>query len=268
MGTLSEKRRSGFTIAPEVATDRMRKIINKPISEDQFLATVRDIYNQGWHTIKLYFMIGLPTETMQDVQAIADLAKTVRGQGEAEIGRRAKVHVSVSTFVPKPHTPFQWVPCERAEIIQQKIDLLKRQVKGWGLKLNWNNPQQSIHEAWLARGDRRMAEVIYRVWKKGGKFDAWQDHFDYQTWLDAFQEAGLAPSFYAHRKRPDDELFPWDHISTGVNKSYLLQDYLEGLEGKTRPDCRQQCYACGILPTYNQIRSRHPGDAWMCPEIQ
>lgn len=268
MDSLADKRRSGFTIAPEVATDRMRKIINKPISEDQLLATAREIYSQGWHTIKLYFMIGLPTETMQDVQAIADLAKTVRDQGEAEIGRRAKVHVSVSTFVPKPHTPFQWVPCDRVDVIQQKIDLLKRDVKGWGLKLNWNHPQQSIHEAWLARGDRRMAEVIYRVWEMGGKFDAWQDHFNYQTWLDAFQETGLSPSFYAHRTRDHEEVFPWDHIGSGVKKSYLRQDYQDGLEGKTRPDCREQCYACGVLPTYSQIRSRHPGDAWKCPEIK
>lgn len=268
MDALSDKRRSGFTLAPEVATDRMRKIINKPISKDQLLTTARDIYSQGWHTIKLYFMIGLPTEKMEDVQAIAKLAKAVRDQGESEIGRRSKVHVSVSTFVPKPHTPFQWVPCNRPEIIHRKIDLLKREVKGWGLKLNWNNPQQTTHEAWLSRGDRRMAEVIYRAWKKGSKFDAWQEYFMYQTWLDAFQEAGLDPSFYAHRKRSQDEIFPWDHISSGVKKSFLLQDYRWGLQEKTRPDCREQCYACGILPTYNQIRSQHPGDAWLCPEIR
>jgi len=267
MDALADKRRSGFTLAPEVASDRMRKIINKPIPEDQLLATARDIYSQGWHTIKLYFMIGLPTEKMTDIQAIPTLAKAVRDQGEAEIGRRAKVHVSVSTFIPKPHTPFQWVPCDRIEVIHRKIDLLKRDVSGWGLKLNWNNPQQTIHEAWLSRGDRRLAEVIYQVWKKGGKFDAWQEHFMYQDWLDAFQNVGLDPSFYAHRKRDPEEMFPWDHISSGVKKSFLLQDYRWGLEGKTRPDCREQCCACGILPTYNQIRSQLPGDAWMCPEI-
>lgn len=268
MDALANKRRSGFTLAPEAATDRMRNLINKPISDQQLLHTAREIYKRGWHTIKLYFMIGLPGENMTDVKAISDLSKAVRDVGEEVIGQRAKVHVSVSTFVPKPHTPFQWVPCDQEEQIQKKIHCLQDELRGWGLKLNWNDPQETIHEAWLSRGDRRLAEVIHRVWEKGGKFDAWKEHFDFQLWLEAFQESDLDPSFYAHRPRSVEEHFPWDHIDIGVKKSFLLEDYRWSKEGKTRPDCREHCYACGILPTYSQLRRTHPGDVWTCPEVE
>lgn len=268
MDALAEKRRSGFTLAPEAATDRIRNLINKPISDQQLLQTAQEIYKRGWHTIKLYFMIGFPTERMSDVKAIADLSKAVRDVGEKVIGRRAKVHASISTFVPKPHTPFQWVPCIDQDQIQRKIECLQKELRGWGLKLSWNDPQETIHEAWLSRGDRRMAEVIHRVWQNGGKFDAWEEHFGYQLWIDAFQETGLDPSFYAHRQRSTEERFPWDHIDIGVKKSFLLEDYQWGKEGKTRPDCREQCYACGILPTYSQLRRTHPGDIWKCPEVK
>lgn len=267
MDTLADKRRSGFTLAPEAATDRMRELINKPISDQQLLHTARQIYQRGWHTIKLYFMIGFPSETLQDIKAIAALSKAVRDEGHAIIGKRAKVTASISTFVPKPHTPFQWVPSDREKDIRQKIDILQRELRGWGLKLNWNDPQETIHEAWLSRGDRRMAEVIHRVWTKGGKFDAWGEQFDYTLWRDAFREVGLDPDFYAHRSRSLEEDFPWDHIDIGVKKKFLREDYQWGLEGRTRPDCREQCYACGILPTFSQLRQSHPGDSWGCPEV-
>lgn len=265
---LAEKRRSGFTLAPEAGTARLRNLINKPISDQQILQTAQEIFKREWHTIKLYFMIGFPSEVMPDIKAIADLSKAVRDVGEKVIGRRAKVHASVSTFVPKPHTPFQWVPCLEEEQIQEKIDYLQEELRGWGLKLNWNDPQNTIHEAWLSRGDRRMAKVIQRVYEKGGKFDAWQEHFDFQIWLDAFQETGLDPAFFAHRQRSQDESFPWDHIDIGVQKSFLQEDYKWSKEGKTRPDCREQCYACGVLSAYNQPRRMHPGEHWMCPEVR
>jgi len=173
----------------------------------------------------------------------------------------------VSTFVPKPHTPFQWVPCDSLEQIQAKQDLLKEQLRGRGLKLNWNNPYETQLEAWLSRGDRRLAEVVYQAWKRGAKFDAWGEHFNYQAWMEAFAAVGLDPAFYTHRQRPLDEVFPWEHLSTTLRKKFLTQDYLWSLEGRIRIDCREQCFACGILPTFAGLRRKNPGDVWQCPEV-
>lgn len=268
MDALKNSRRSGFTLAPEAATERMREIINKPVSTEQLLETAREIFSRGWTTIKLYFMIGHPSETIEDVQAIADLCKAVLAEGRKVIGGRAKVHAGVSTFVPKPHTPFQWVPCDTLEQIEAKQELLRQQVRGKGLKLNWNDPHETMLEAWLSRGDRRMAEVIYQAWKKGAKFDAWNELFSYQSWLEAFDYVGLQPEFYTHRQRLIDETFPWEHISTTVRKRFLADDYLWSQRGKTRIDCRERCFACGILPTFAEMRSQNPGEVWQCPEVK
>jgi radical SAM family uncharacterized protein len=268
MDALKDSRRSGFTLAPEAATERMREIINKPVSTEQLLETARAIYSHGWSNIKLYFMIGHPSETLEDVQAIADLSKMVLAEGRKIIGKRAQVTAGVSTFVPKPHTPFQWVPCDTMEQIREKQDLLKREVRGKGLKLNWNSPEDTMLEAWLSRGDRRMAEVIYQAWKRGAKFDAWKEHFRYDIWQEAFSVTGLDPVFYTHRERPIDETFPWEHISTSVRKKFLTEDYLWSLRGKTRVDCRERCFACGILPTFADFRRQNPGEVWQCPEVK
>ncbi len=268
MDALQDSRRGGFTLAPEAATERMRKIINKPISTEALLETARAIYARGWTTIKLYFMIGHPAETLEDVQAIADLCKQVLREGRKIIGGRAKVNAGVSTFVPKPHTPFQWVPCDTIEQIEVKQALLKEQLRGRGLKLNWNNPRETQLEAWLSRGDRRLAEVVYEAWKRGAKFDAWGEHFNYSAWMDAFEAVGLDPTFYTHRPRPLDEVFPWEHLSTTLRKTFLTQDYLWSLEGQTRIDCRNQCFACGILPTFANLRRENPGEVWQCPEVK
>jgi len=267
MDALSGKRRSGFTLAPEAATERLRNIINKPISDQQLLDTAKEIYQHGWHTIKLYFMIGHPTETLDDVLAIADLSKRVLQVGSQTIGNRAKVNTSVGTFVPKPHTPFQWVGVSPQEEIAEKLDLLQKELRGRGLKLNWNDPRETHFESWLSRGDRRLSEVIYKAWEKGAKFDAWQEHFNYSRWIEAFSETGIDPEFYSTRTRSTSEAFPWDHIDTGVKKSFLLEDYLWSQEGKTRADCRGDCFACGILPAYNDLRHQNPGTLWMCPEV-
>jgi radical SAM family uncharacterized protein len=268
MDALRDSKRHGFTLAPEAATERMREIINKPVSTAQLLETARAIYARGWTTIKLYFMIGHPSETIEDVQAIADLSKAVLAEGRKLIGGRAKVHAGVSTFVPKPHTPFQWVPCDTLDQIHAKQDLLRRELRGKGLKLNWNNPLETMLEAWLSRGDRRLAEVVYQAWKRGARFDAWQEHFNYHAWLEAFKLTGLDPAFYTHRQRPLDETFPWEHISTSVRKKFLADDYLWSLRGQTRVDCRERCFACGILPTFAELRSQHPGEVWQCPEVK
>ncbi len=260
--------RGGFTLAPEAATERMREIINKPVSTPQLLETAEGIYQHGWHTIKLYFMIGHPSETIEDVQAIADLCKQVLKVGRRIVGRRARVNAGVSTFVPKPHTPFQWVPCDTLEQIEAKQRLLKRELRGPGLKLNWTDPLETMHEAWLSRGDRRLGQVIYHAWQRGAKFDGWGEHFNYQAWMEAFDYVGLDPTFYTHRERPVDETLPWDHIDAAVHKRFLTEDYLWSLEGRTRVDCRERCFACGILPKFAELRRQNPGEAWECPEVK
>jgi radical SAM family uncharacterized protein len=261
-------RRRGFTLAPEAATEHMREIINKPVSTAQLLDTAREIFSRGWHTIKLYFMIGHPSESIEDVQAIVDVCKAVLKEGRRIVGKRVQVNAGVSTFVPKPHTPFQWVPVDSQDQIEAKQALLKHELRGPGLKLNWTSPQDTLLEAWLSRGDRRMGEVILRAWQLGAKFDAWQEHFHYDLWLQAFEDAGLDPTFYTYRERPIDETLPWDHIDSGVKKQFLTEDYLWSLEGRTRMDCRERCFACGILPKYADLRRLNPGDTWECPEVR
>ena len=268
MDLLRDSRRGGFTLAPEAASEHMRNIINKPLSSAQLLETARQIYARGWTTLKLYFMIGHPAETLQDVSAIAELCKQVLAEGHQAIGRRANLNVGVSTFIPKAHTPFQWVPVDSVEQIQAKQSLLKTQLRQRNIKLTWTDARITQLEAWLSRGDRRMADVVYQAWKGGARFDAWQDQLNFSAWEQAFETLQLDPAFYIRRTRPFDEIFPWDHISTGVRKQYLLQDYQLSLRSQTRPDCRSHCLACGILPLYADLRRDHPGPAWLCPEVK
>jgi hypothetical protein len=246
----------------------MREIINKPVSTQQLLETAHAIYSRGWTTIKLYFMIGHPAETIEDVQAIADLCKDVLSEGQKAIGKKAQLNVGVSTFVPKPHTPFQWVPCDTVEQIEAKQDLLRKELRHRRIKLSWTNPAETLLEAWLSRGDRRMSEVILNAWKNGAKFDAWNEHFNETAWREAFKQVGLDPAFYTHRKRLIDEAFPWEHLSTTLRRKFLTEDYLWSMQGKTRVDCRERCFACGILPTFAEMRSLNPGEVWQCPEVK
>lgn len=269
MDALKDTRRSGFTLAPEAATERMREIINKPVPTEQLLNTAREIYSRGWTNIKLYFMIGHPEETLEDVLAIVELCKAVLKEGEKVIGRKAKVTAGVSTFVPKPHTPFQWVPCDTMDQIRAKQELLKREIRQRpGIKLNWNDPKETMLEAVLSRGDRRTAEVIYQAWKTGAKFDAWYEHFDYNRWLEAFAFAGLDPAYFTHRERLIDEPFPWEHLSSAVRRKFLTEDYLMSKRQETRIDCRKRCFACGILPQFTDLRRETPAMAWFCPEVK
>ena len=261
-------RQGGFTLAPEAGSERMRNIINKPITNQQLLDTAREIYNRGWPTIKLYFMIGHPDETLDDVQAIADLCKEVIKVGRATLGNRASLNVGVSTFVPKPHTPFQWIASDSRDAIEAKQSLLRRELKGNGVKLNWTDPCATMLETWLSRGDRRMSGVIYNAWRLGARFDAWQDQFKFSAWDKAFSESGLDPEFYTTRHRNMDEIFPWDHINLNVRKSILAEDYKWSMEGRLRGDCSHHCYACGILPDLTDVRQQYPGDHWRCPEIK
>lgn len=267
MEKLKGVRQGGFTLAPEAASDQLRNRINKPIQAEQLLATAREIYSRGWNTLKLYFMIGQPGETMEDVQAIADLSKAVIIEGRKAIGKRANLHVGVSTFVPKPHTPFQWASLDPLQVVVDKQNLLKDQLRGPGLKMTWSNPRETILEAALSRGDRNLSKVIETAWRKGAKFDAWQDQFNFNIWMDAFDAYKIEAEFYTSRKRNADEAFPWDHIHTGVTKKYLFKEYQNSLEGLLTSDCREHCHACGILTEFSALRHNNPGELWLCPEV-
>jgi len=269
MEKLKDSRSGGFTLAPEAATERMRRIINKFIPDEDILNTTREIYRRGWTTIKLYFMIGHPSETLEDVQAIADLCKRVLAEGRKVIGMKAKLNAGVSTFVPKSQTPFQWVSCDMPEQIRLKQALLRRELgRDRNIKLSLTKAEDSFLEAWLSRGDRRMADVVYSAWKNGSKFDAWDEGRNYEGWLTAFEQYGLDPLFYTHRQRRTDEVFPWEHITAAVRKNFLFQDFRQSLEGQIRVDCRLNCFACGILPTFANMRRENPGDVWKCPDVK
>ncbi|KAF0112475.1 MAG: hypothetical protein FD147_71 [Chloroflexi bacterium] len=267
MEKLKGARQGGFTLAPEAATDRMRNLINKPIQAEQLLETAKAVYSRGWTTLKLYFMIGHPSETVEDVQAIADLCKAVIVEGRKIIGKKASLHAGVSTFVPKPHTPFQWSSLDSIESVLIKQNLLKDQLRGPGMKMTWSNPRETILEAALSRGDRRLADVIEGAWRRGAKFDAWQDQFNFNVWMDAFDYAQLTPEFYTTREREFTEVLPWDHISAGIKRKYLEREYDNAQQGKTTDDCREHCYSCGIIPAFSDLRKTTQVAQWFCPEI-
>ncbi len=255
----------GFTLAPEAGTERLRNIINKPLSDAELMETVRSVFQHGWNSLKLYFMIGHPQETLEDVEAIAELCKDILQEGRRLVGGRARVHAGISTFIPKPHTPFQWAAFDHLESIQTKIGLLQDGLRGSKIKLSWNDPHASLLEAWLSRGDRRLAQVIHQAWVNGARFDAWGDQFRIEPWQAAFESCGIDPGFYSSRQRALDEILPWDHINAGVRKSFLIKDYQWSLAGKVRPDCRQRCYSCGIIADFNELRVAAPGGGWGCP---
>ena len=255
----------GFTLAPEAASPRMQAIINKPLDDEVFEETVRTVFEHGWLSLKLYYMIGLPGETMEDVQAILDAGQRVLAIGRQIRGNRVRVHLSVGNFIPKPHTPFQWYPLNSTNELQAKLDLLKAGVRRTGLKLSYNIPDNTLLEAWLSRGDRRLGQVIRRAWQLGAKFDAWGENDNVPIWRQAFSEIGLDPDFYAYRERALDEILPWDHIHTGVTKAFLRRDLEWSKQGKTRKDCREQCYACGILDAFGKERPVSPLVYWGCP---
>jgi radical SAM family uncharacterized protein len=263
---LRGSRQGSFTLAPEAASEKLRNTINKPISSQNVVDVAREIYQRGWLAIKLYFLIGNPGETMEDIHAISQLCKQVLAEGKKVHKGRANLHVALSTFVPKPHTPFQWVAMDSLVQIQEKQQILQKELRVPGIRVNWTDPRESMLEAWLSRGDRRMAEVIFNAWKNGAKFDAWQDQFRFSIWMQAFQETGLDPEFYSHRERSTEEILPWDHIFMGVTREFLARDWEMSKAGKTRPDCREQCYACGILPYFSNLREETPGVKWQCPE--
>jgi radical SAM family uncharacterized protein len=261
-------RRSGFTFAPEAATEKMRDIINKYVPDDQVIETARDVYSRGWRTIKFYFMMGHPDETIEDIQAIIDLCVRTLKEGTKVLGKKATLNVGVSTFIPKPHTPFQWVPQDSREHVEKKQKMLKQQLRRGGMHLRWNDYEGSEFEGWLSRGDRRLGKVIQRAWEAGCKFDAWQDQHHHTKWLQALEEFALDGDFYTTRERDIEEVFPWDHIDVAVHKKFLKEDYLMSIKRETRVDCRDKCFACGILPKFVKERSTTEDMAWECPPVK
>jgi radical SAM family uncharacterized protein len=263
---LSRGRRTGFTFAPEAASDRMRNVINKPIPTPELLDLAEAVFSRGWRSLKLYFMIGQPTETDDDVRAIADLARAVRDVGKRHHRSRAQVRVGVSTFVPQPHTPFQWAAMDTPEAIRRKQDILRQAFgRGHGILFNWNDPRESLLEAALVRGDRRVGQAILSAWRAGCQFDAWREHFKPEAWTAAFAAHGLDQGWYATRARDADEVLPWDHIATGVARRWLWADYHAALRGEVKVDCRHGCHGCGILTTFAAERLATADDAWQCP---
>ena len=247
MDALPTGRKTGLTFAPEAGCRRLRQIINKDIDEDAFLEKVAAAFGRGWTGLKLYFMLGLPTETTEDVEGIIQLADKIDSLSRKAKGKRPQLRISLSTFVPKPHTSFQWVAQESEQQLTPKHELLKRGLRRQGIRLWWHDPKVSLLEAALSRGDRRLGEVIHRAWQLGAIFDGWSEHFNYENWLSAFDEAGLDPAFYAQRERSLDEPLPWAHIDAGITPAFLKREYQRAIKGDKTPDCRyKDCTVCGL----------------------
>ena len=248
MQRLAKGRKSGLTFAPEAGTQRLRDVINKNVTQEELLASCRTAFAGGYSAVKLYFMLGLPTETDEDVLGIADLAaRVMHAWRESASNKQRGVRITVSTswFVPKPHTAFQWEPQISKEEYQRRVKLLREAITTKTVTYNWHDPDTSFLEAVLARGDRRMCKVLEAAWRKGAKLDAWEEYFSLERWMEAFDECGLDPHFYANRQREKDEIMPWSVISSGVTEEYLWRELQRAKAGVTTPDCRTHCNACG-----------------------
>ena len=249
MERLQRVRKGGLTFAPEAGTQRLRDAINKNLREEDLLQSCRTAFAGGWNGVKLYFMLGLPTETDEDVLAIADLARKVYFTWKEYASNKARgvrITVSTSWFVPKPHTAFQWDAQIPVEEYQRRVNLLRDALKrDKSITYNWHDPETSYLEAIFSRGDRRLADVLEYAWQNGAKFDSWSEYFDYRRWMDALEHCGLNGDFYAHRVREKDEVFPWAVPSVGVSREFLWRERELCYQSVTTPDCRTRCSGCG-----------------------
>ena len=250
MEKVQKVKKSGLTFAPEAGTQRLRDVINKNVLEEDLIRTSGIAFRGGYNRIKLYFMLGLPTETEEDVLGIGELAqKVIEAYYDIPIeerkGRSVSVTVSTSFFVPKPFTPFQWEPQNRISDMEDKADMLKKSITNRKIVYNWHESDVSFLEAVFAKGDRRLGEVLITAVEKGCKFDGWSDFFDYDKWMEAFRENGIDPEFYALRKIPYDEILPWDYADIGVSKEFLISEHKKAYKGETTASCREGCAACG-----------------------
>jgi radical SAM superfamily enzyme YgiQ (UPF0313 family) len=248
MSKVQRVRKTGLTFAPEAGSQRLRDAINKNVTEDNLLETCRVAFEGGWNSMKLYFMLGLPTETDEDILAIASLSEKVLSAWKryaANKARGVRLTVSTSCFVPKPMTPFQWEPQVTPEEYQRRVDLLRGAMRSRAITYNWHDPATSLIEAVLARGDRRVGHVLESVVKNGGRLDAWAEYFSLKRWMAAFEECGLEPSFYAQRPRAYGEVLPWRAISAGVGEDYLWGEREASYRNEITPDCGKACAGCG-----------------------
>ena len=261
MQRLAKGRKSGLTFAPEAGTQRLRDVINKNVTQDELLASCRTAFAGGYNAVKLYFMLGLPFETEEDIRGIAELSNKIaalyyevvpkeKRNGPVQIvssnkTRGVRITVSTSWFVPKPHTAFQWEPQISKEEYERRVKLLREAIKTKTVTYNWHDSDTSFLEAVLARGDRRMGKVLETAWRKGAKLDAWEEYFSLERWMEAFDECGLDPHFYANRVREKDEVMPWSMISSGVTEAYLWRELQQARAGVITPDCRTHCNGCG-----------------------
>lgn len=249
MNKLNVVRRAGLTFAPEAGTQRLRDAINKNVTEEEVLRTSHKAFSGGWTAVKLYFMLGLPTETLCDVSGIAELGTKVVGEfkktPERAVGKGVMVNISVASFVPKPFTPFQWEAQDTMEELEEKQKYLRECINTRKIHLSTHKTHVSFIEGVFARGDRRLCRVIETAWRNGCRFDSWDEFFDFDKWIESFNQCGIDPAFYANRKRSFDEVLPWDHLDYGVTKQYLISENLKAHESVTTPNCRIKCNGCG-----------------------
>lgn len=255
VGTLSAKvaeeikkvRKTGFTLAPEAGSERLRSLINKGIKEEDLLAAAHDIFSLGWRAVKLYFMIGLPTETEEDLIAITGIAECLKKIGKRCSGRSPQINVSVSTFIPKPYTPFQWEAQITIEESRSKQALLRRRLGGQKIGFKWHEPEMSFLEGVFSRGDRLLSPAIHKAFELGCRFDGWGDKFNFDLWTRAFEETGVDPEHYVTRRRDPEEVLPWEHLNSGVAKEFLLKELKNSLDLAGTPDCKvDKCTNCGV----------------------
>ncbi|MBL4935210.1 TIGR03960 family B12-binding radical SAM protein [Clostridium sp. YIM B02515] len=253
---IQKVRKTGLTFAPEAGSQRMRDVINKGVNEEDLITSVRSAFESGWSTIKLYFMIGLPYEEIDDVKGIANLAEKVVEEYykvPKEIRNKGlKVTASTSIFVPKPFTPFQWAPQDTMESVREKINAIRSTIKSRSINYNWHESLVSYTEAIFARGDRRLCDVIVKAFEKGAKFDGWSEYFDFNIWEESLKECGVSGDFYSYRERSYEEVLPWDFIDIGVDKSYLISENDRAKTASLTPDCRLGCTKCGVNVNFRE----------------
>ncbi|WP_294823694.1 TIGR03960 family B12-binding radical SAM protein [uncultured Eubacterium sp.] len=254
---LNKVRKSGLTFAPEAGTQRLRDVINKNVTQEEVINTCTKAFDNGWTTVKLYFMMGLPTETMEDIEGIAnlgmDVLHTFYNNPNRQKGTGLQVNISCSSFIPKPFTPFQWEPEDTMESLKAKQKHLLESIPSKKIKVSYHETPTSLLEGVLARGDRRLSAVIYSAFKDGCKFDSWDEHFKFASWMKAFEENNLDPYFYTQRKRDFSEVLPWDHLDYGISRKFLEKENLKAHENKTTPHCRIKCAGCGA----NRLNGGH-----------
>ncbi|WP_455484418.1 TIGR03960 family B12-binding radical SAM protein [Eubacterium sp.] len=254
---LNKVRKSGLTFAPEAGTQRLRDVINKNVTQEEVINTCTKAFDNGWTTVKLYFMMGLPTETMEDIEGIANLGMDVLhafyNNPNRQKGTGLQVNISCSSFIPKPFTPFQWEPEDTMESLKAKQKHLLESISSKKIKVSYHETPTSLLEGVLARGDRRLSAVIYSAFKDGCKFDSWDEHFKFASWMKAFEENNLDPYFYTQRKREFSEVLPWDHLDYGISRKFLEKENLKAHENKTTPHCRIKCAGCGA----NRLNGGH-----------